>query len=121
MTNIETFYREYEAAKRGLAIANRLSDKRHVSKVMAILNKKRAALKHAQQGTKPPQRWDIAFESTVAGIPCGVYVCPIDGEISIRDRRGYEAKWLGRKATDKDYSRLEREYDEIIATGYWEE
>ena len=69
------------------------------------------------------------FESQVAGIPCKVKVTyatkyvpeswygPAEGgdfEFELLDRRGYRAKWLESKVTDKDVDRLEREYWEYL-------
>ena len=65
------------------------------------------------------------FESKVAGIPCKVRVTyytpyvpasyngPAEGgdfEFDLLDRKGYRAKWLEKKVTEKDVDRLEREY-----------
>ena len=65
------------------------------------------------------------FESTVAGIPCKVRVTyytpyfpasyngPAEGgdfEFELLDRKGYRARWLEKKVTEKDVDRLEREY-----------
>jgi hypothetical protein len=79
------------------------------------------------------------FKSTVAGIPCIVYIdeyivgsgsyhaaSDIDyhGSVSfvILDRKGYEAPWLERKMTPKDESRIYAEIDEYYRDlkGAWE-
>ena len=44
------------------------------SAAMSKLNKARAALRHAVNGTKPQKRLCADFVTTVAGIPCGVVV-----------------------------------------------
>ena len=59
-------------AKAELKCANIL--KRGKSAAMSKLNTARAALRHATQGTKPQTRECADFETTVAGIPCGVVV-----------------------------------------------
>ena len=69
------------------------------------------------------------FESSVAGIPCKVKVTyatklipaswdgPEEGgdfEFELLDRKGYRAKWLEKKLTDKDVERLEKEYEKYL-------
>ena len=69
------------------------------------------------------------FESTVAGIPCLVNVVyatkyipaswngPAEGgdfEFNLLDRKGYRARWLEKKVTEKDVERLEREYCDYL-------
>ena len=48
--------------------------KRGIGPAMARYNTARAALRHATQGTKPQKRLCADFETTVAGIPCGVVI-----------------------------------------------
>ena len=48
--------------------------KRGVGPAMARYNTARAALRHATQGTKPQKRLCADFETTVAGLPCGVVI-----------------------------------------------
>ena len=67
------------------------------------------------------------FESQVAGIPCKVrviyhtpyvpasYNSPAEGgdfNFQILDKKGYRAKWLEAKVTERDVERLAVEYDE---------
>ena len=67
------------------------------------------------------------FESKVAGIPCKVrvtyytpyvpasYNSPAEGgdfNFQILDKKGYRAKWLEAKVTERDVERLAVEYDE---------
>lgn len=69
------------------------------------------------------------FESTVAGIPCKVRVtyatpyvpaswdAPAEGgdfEFELLDRKGYRARWLEKKMSDEDVSRIEREYCDYL-------
>lgn len=77
------------------------------------------------------------FETTIAGIPCGIKVllymhhkpwrgsigsCPSDldyygyteFEFTVLDRKGYEANWLRNKLTDGDEQRILREYQESL-------
>lgn len=113
MDNIHTLYARVEAAKRALSISNKLADPSHRSRAFSLLNKHRAILKRAQSGKKALRRHLVDFYSTVAGIPCGILVCPIDGELSIVDKNGYDAPWLESKSTHEDYDRFQRELDEI--------
>lgn len=69
------------------------------------------------------------FETTVAGIPCGVHITsyqpfvpptwddpgePEDVEYIVTDRKGYEAEWLERKMTKDDWRELDAEVlDEV--------
>ena len=75
------------------------------------------------------------FETTVAGIPCGVVVShyeKVEGDKGtwasdvdyygytecdwfLVDRKGYRANWLEGKMTRKDERRIEREIDEVMA------
>lgn len=68
----------------------------------------------------------IDFETTVAGIPCGVVITHYlidqadDGEFVERDwflvdRKGYKANWLERKMTRKDERRIKHEIDGVMA------
>ena len=76
-------------------------------------------------------KYSADFETTVAGIPCGVVIegyspgvpaklfglpenCypaePSELEFILVDRGGYRAQWLMDKLTDDDCARIEREY-----------
>lgn len=76
------------------------------------------------------------FTSQVAGIPCQINVThhvKVKGsfsrnaasdwdyygysefEFEVFDRKGYRALWLERKLTDDDNTRIESEYNEIMA------
>ena len=97
------------------------------SAAMSKLNKARAALRHAVNGTKPQTRECADFETTVAGIPCGVVItsyvgarpfrqhtfagagpgdcdAPEDEDVEWRlvDGDGYPAQWLEEKLNDDD-------------------
>ena len=48
--------------------------KRGIGPAMARYNTARAALRHAINGTTPQKRLCADFETTVAGIPCGVVI-----------------------------------------------
>lgn len=77
------------------------------------------------------------FDSTIAGIPCGIlvesylsvppwkgsaYDCPSDldyygyceFDFTVLDRKGYVADWLTKKMTDDDFTRIQKEYEDII-------
>ena len=92
---------------------------------------------------KPSKALSPDFESTIAGIPCGIvvdyYVCvpPFQGsahlcdssddyygftefEYTVLDRKGYKAAWLEAKATSKDGDRLCEEYRDTLCEGYSE-
>ncbi len=104
------------------------------SAAMSKLNKARAALRHAVNGTKPQKRLCADFVTTVAGIPCGVVVTDYvaarpwkqhtfagagpgdcdppeyeDVEWRLVDGDGYPAGWLEEKLNDDDATRIERE------------
>jgi len=104
------------------------------SAAMSKLNKARAALRHAVNGTKPQKRLCADFVTTVAGIPCGVVVTDYvaarpwkqhtfagagpgdcdppeyeDVEWRLVDGDGYPAQWLEEKLNDDDATRIERE------------
>jgi hypothetical protein len=98
---------------------------------MGRYNTARAALRHATQGTKPQTRECADFETTVAGIPCGVVVTDYvaarpwkqhtfagagpgdcdppeyeDVEWRLVDSKGYPAAWLEKKMNDNDVTRI---------------
>ena len=104
------------------------------SAAMSKLNKARAALRHAVNGTKPQKRLCADFVTIVAGIPCGVVVTDYvaarpwkqhtfagagpgdcdppeyeDVEWRLVDGDGYPAQWLEEKLNDDDATRIERE------------
>lgn len=81
------------------------------------------------------KRRNADFESTVAGIPCGIYVgtvdikqgnyswnaaCPeeyhgyTDIEFTVLDSKGYPAAWLQNKMTADDKARIEGEILESL-------
>lgn len=121
--NIQQHYRAVEAGSRALAIANKLGQP-HRAKAMAAYNRARARLRHAQNGTTPPRRYEPDFMATVNGIPCGVVVTSLikperahatwsreglvgaepgydgDCDFFLVDRNGYRADWLEGKMTD---------------------
>ena len=101
---------------------------------MGRYNTARAALRHATQGTKPQTRECADFETTVAGIPCGVVItsyvgarpfrqhtfagagpgdcdAPEDEDVEWRlvDSKRYPAGWLVDKMRNADERRIERE------------
>ena len=53
--------------------------KRGIGPAMGRYNTARAALRHAVNGTKPQKRLCADFETTVAGIPCGVVITSYSG------------------------------------------
>ena len=119
-------------AKAELKCANIL--KRGKSAAMSKLNTARAALRHAVNGTTPQKRLCADFETTVAGIPCGVVITSYSGarpwrqhtfsgagpgdcdppeyedvEWRLVDSKGYPAGWL-EAVLDKDApARIDRE------------
>ena len=119
-------------AKAELKCANIL--KRGKSAAMSKLNTARAALRHAINGTTPQKRLCADFETTVAGIPCGVVITSYSGarpwrqhtfsgagpgdcdppeyedvEWRLVDSKGYPAQWLEEKLNDDDATCIERE------------
>ena len=78
---------------------------------------------------------EATFETTVAGIPCGIVVTNynevkgdkgtwasdvdyygyVERDFFIVDRKGYKAPWLEKKVTDKIERRLCAEIDEVMA------
>jgi len=116
-------------AKAELKCANIL--KRGKSAAMSKLNKARAALRHAVNGTTPQKRLCADFETTVAGIPCGVVITSYSGarpwrqhtfsgagpgdcdppeyedvEWRLVDSKSYPAAWLEEKINDNDVTRI---------------
>jgi hypothetical protein len=105
--------------------------KRGVGLAMARYNTARAALRHAINGTTPQKRECADFETTVAGIPCGVVITIYSGvrqwrqhtfsgagpgdcdppeyedvEWWLVDSKGYPAGWLEEKMNDNDVTRI---------------
>lgn len=80
------------------------------------------------------KRFKADFDTTVAGIPCGVQIISVDGKDSdpsndasdwdnkgwidldfdILDRQGYLAPWLQAKMTNKDIARIKGEILEFM-------
>ena len=105
--------------------------KRGVGPAMARYNTARAALRHAINGTTPQKRLCADFETTVAGIPCGVVITGYSGarpwrqhtfsgagpgdcdppeyeevEWLLVDSKGYPARWFEEKLNDNDVTRI---------------
>ena len=105
--------------------------KRGIGPAMGRYNTARAALRHAVNGTKPQKRLCADFETTVAGIPCGVVITSYSGarpwrqhtfsgagpgdcdppeyeevEWLLVDSKGYPAEWLEEKINDNDVTRI---------------
>ena len=105
--------------------------KRGVGPAMGRYNTARAALRHAINGTTPQKRLCADFETTVAGIPCGVVITSYSGarpwrqhtfsgagpgdcdppeyediEWRLVDSKGYPAAWLEEKINDNDVTRI---------------
>jgi len=105
--------------------------KRGIGPAMGRYNTARAALRHAVNGTKPQKRLCADFETTVAGIPCGVVITSYSGarpwrqhtfsgagpgdcdppeyeevEWLLVDSKGYPAEWLEEKMNDNDLTRI---------------
>lgn len=113
---------EYDQAKKELGKAAKGISFLSKSMAMTLLNKARQRL----SGKPPAETFEAHFETTVCGIPCGVYVeryCPeevirgcmsqrIDPpdpeeiEFRILDRKGYVAEWLEAKMSDKDFYKI---------------
>ena len=108
--------------------------KRGVGPAMARYNTAKAALRHAVNGTKPQKRACADFETTVAGIPCGVVItsysgarpfrqhtfagagsgdcdAPEDEDVEWRlvDSKGYPAGWLEEKMKPYEEYLISRE------------
>lgn len=123
--NIQNLYDEFERAKKGLGAASRMKRKEAVKHMLGHVSRSRARLYHAQNGTRPPTRYNADMETTVSGIPCGIIViCDIGGtcasfdgdyeasefEFFLIDSRGHRAPWLERKLTCEDGQRIYGEY-----------
>ena len=109
MSPLNCARREYYSARIRLGMAK---DK---SSAMRDLNKARAALRRMIYGEA--ERPVKSFDSSAAGIPCGVVVTGCDEyeiDFILIDRRGYRAKWLEFKCTDEDTARIEREILEWV-------
>ena len=109
--NIQYLYDNVEKAKRVLSEANRAGDKQRKSDAMREWNKHWNALRIAQRGGKRTT-YNADFETTVAGIPCGVVIENDPEELLyfLVDRRGYPAKWLEKKLTKADHDKIEALY-----------
>ena len=108
--------------------------KRGVGPAMGRYNTARAALRHAINGTTPQKRLCADFETTVAGIPCGVVITdyvaakpwkqhtfagagpgdcdpPEDEDVEWRlvDGDGYPAAWLEDKMKPYEEYLISRE------------
>jgi len=119
-------------AKAELKCANILNSGK--SGAMSKLNTARAALRHAVNGTKPQKRLCADFETTVAGIPCGVVITSYSGarpwrqhtfsgagpgdcdppeyedvEWRLVDSKGYPAAWLEAVLDKYAPARIDRE------------
>ena len=119
-------------AKAELKCANILNSGK--SGAMSKLNTARAALRHAVNGTKPQKRLCADFETTVAGIPCGVVITSYSGarpwrqhtfsgagpgdcdppeyeevEWLLVDSKGYPAGWLEEKMKPYEEYLISRE------------
>jgi len=119
-------------AKAELKCANILNSGK--SGAMSKLNTARAALRHAVNGTKPQKRLCADFETTVAGIPCGVVITSYSGarpwrqhtfsgagpgdcdppeyeevEWLLVDSKGYPAGWLEAVFDKYAPARIDRE------------
>ena len=98
--------------------------KRGVGPAMGRYNTACAALRHAINGTTPQNRLCADFETTVAGMPCGVVITSYSGarpwrqhtfsgagpgddvEWRLVDSKGYPAAWLEEKMNDNDVTRI---------------
>lgn len=86
------------------------------------------------------RKYDVHFESTVRGIPCGVHItehepgtnrmitsaslepnAPPEVGFIVTDRHGFEAPWLERKMFAVDYERIEDEALRYLQQGRDEE
>ena len=108
--------------------------KRGVGPAMGRYNTARAALRHAINGTTPQKRLCADFETTVAGIPCGVVITSYSGarpwrqhtfsgagpgdcdppeyedvEWRLVDSKGYPAAWLEDKMKPYEEYLISRE------------
>ena len=115
--NIERHYRNLSWAKHCLAAANKLG-KEHQRRAMRVLNRKRAALRHAQNGTKPAKRHAEDFKATVHGINCGVAVTfyasedkstgwPMQADFRLINDGGYPMEFLEAKMTQRERANIE--------------
>ena len=105
MNGLQERKRTYEAAKKALAIANRLGQP-YKSRAMSLLNKHRADYLRHVRG-KRAERWTPDFYMHVDGIPCGVVITDYCTEPQWRNfeyilvnARGYRMKWLEPRASD---------------------
>lgn len=120
--NQEILQAEYDNARKVLSLANKgIGVSKSVA--MSLLWKAR----HRLAGKPPVESFNAHFETTVCGIPCGVYVWHyiaeevIRGSLSQRidppepeeigfivlDRNGRKADWLQKKMTSVDQEKIE--------------
>ena len=115
--NIERHYYEVSLAKWCLSTANKLG-KEHQRRAMRVLNRKRAALRHAQNGTRPAKRYTGDFKATIGGINCGVAVTfyasedkstgwPMQADFRLINESGYPMGFLEAKMTHRERSSIE--------------
>lgn len=130
--NIQSHYRTVAVCREALRSCNKVGQP-YRGKALALYNKARAKLKHAQNGTTPARRYEPDFMATVNGIPCGVVVSHFepgypafisrscgsgfgdaepgydgDCDFFLVDRDGYRAGWLEGKMTDGERDLIER-------------
>ena len=115
--NIETHYDHVDLARQCLAEANK-HGKEHQRRAMRVLNRKRAALRHAQNGTKPANRYADDFKATIGGINCGVAVTfyasedkstgwPMQADFRLINEGGYPMEFLEAKMTQRERANIE--------------
>ena len=115
--NIQTHYDHVDLARRCLAEANKFG-KEHQRRAMRVLNRKRAALRHAHNGTKPAKRYAEDFKATIGGINCGVAVTfyapedkstgwPMQADFRLINESGYPMEFLEAKMTHRERANIE--------------
>lgn len=126
--NIQSHYRAVAVCRKALQSCNGTPWQ---GKALALYNRARARLRHAQNGTTPARRYEPDFMATVNGIPCGVVVSHFEPgypafisrscgsgfgdaepekdpecDFFLVDRSGYRADWI--KMTDGERDLIER-------------
>lgn len=115
--DIQKHYHHVQLAKYCLSVANKFG-REHQRRAMRVLNRKRAALRHAQNGTKPAKRYEEDFRATIGGINCGVAVTfyasedkstgwPMQADFRLINESGYPMEFLEAKMTHRERANIE--------------
>ena len=124
--NIQAYYNRFEAAQRALNIANTLGQPFR-GRALGLYNKHKSALKHAQNGTTAPARFNPHFETRIQGLPCWISVTYYEppqpttfnfegscayAEYYVVNESGYRMRFMEEKISEQDERRILSEIEE---------